>query len=144
MHGHGRNHTHGNAHGNHHRPRREHAQAQGRPSHNDGPVHRPTDSRPPRRRGTTGSSRAMDEGAYPFCGNHMREHFGANWASQPPAFYAAVVGAMDSGPDIRRSPEPHDYELDDLRERYGRDGRERFDPELDRNSNGSPPPPYEP
>ncbi|XXG94025.1 hypothetical protein Hte_000276 [Hypoxylon texense] len=146
-HVHSQNSTHGNAHGNHRRLCYEHAQAQGHHCHHDRPARRPTDTHSPRRRRTAGSSRAATNDTYPRCERHMRERYGPDWASRSPTFYqtAADGRATDAGVVVRvGSPEPHDYELDDLRERYHSDGGERSDPELDRNSNGSPPPPYSP
>ncbi|KAI1769135.1 hypothetical protein GGR53DRAFT_461629 [Hypoxylon sp. FL1150] len=43
-----------------------------------------------------------------------------------------------------RQEQQRDYELEDLLERYHSDGSSRTDSQLDLNSNGSPPPQYEP
>ncbi|KAI6087443.1 hypothetical protein F4821DRAFT_277849 [Hypoxylon rubiginosum] len=65
----------------------------------------------------------------------------------------AAIARNQNIQETRQPPPPlpppqqeqeRDYALEDLRDRYHSDGSERTDPELDLNSNGSPPPQYEP
>ncbi|KAI1781248.1 hypothetical protein F4818DRAFT_451420 [Hypoxylon cercidicola] len=164
LHGQGRSSGRGNAHGHHHGPsrratqtRRRRANTSDRPAHGPaGPYAQPPEQQPRRRRTTSGPGRDRDEEEEdldPHWELHVRTFVGNSFAEQQPARYNAGVAAMERDRDSRRQrqqqhhhhhQQERDYELEDLRERYNSDSSSRSDPELDRNSNGSPPPRYEP